>query len=139
MQHTSLNVVATTARKAASAKEAILADLDGGTDGAQDRLTTLDMDITDEAAIEKAAKAVESQFGKGQLRLMINVAGIVSLQQCAAIATLTLLVTQLKPEKALTKLNYDDMLTSFKVSLPIVDLVGLSRIRRSIHSDTRLQ
>ena len=58
-----------------------MADLDSGSDVAEDRLTTLDMDITDEAAIEKAAKTVESQFGKGQLRLMINVAGIVSLQQ----------------------------------------------------------
>lgn len=97
------------------------------------------MDITDEAAIEKAAKAVESQFGKGQLRLMINVAGIVSLQQCAAIARLIFSVAQLKPEKALTKLNYDDMLTSFKVSLLIISLLKLSCTHRSIPSDTRLR
>ncbi|KAL7005732.1 hypothetical protein EMMF5_004647 [Cystobasidiomycetes sp. EMM_F5] len=97
LQNTQLNVVATTSRKADAARSAILENLDGTKD-AEGRLTTLDMDITDEKAIETAAKQVEEQFGKGQLRLMINVAGV------------------LRPEKALTKINYDDLLESFRIN-----------------------
>ena len=38
------------------------------------------MNITDEGSVEKAAKEVESRFGKGKLRLMINVAGVVRVE-----------------------------------------------------------
>lgn len=76
LSNTNLQVVATSSRDAKHAKEAILKD--AGKDLKQDNLTTLDLDVTEEASVEKAAKAVEERFGKGNLRLLINVAGIVS-------------------------------------------------------------
>lgn len=41
-------------------------------------MTTLDMDVCDEHAIEKAAHSVKDRFGQ-ELRLLINVSGVVSL------------------------------------------------------------
>lgn len=67
-------MVGTTASGASHAKEAILSGQSGDT---KDRLTTLDMDVCDEQAIEKAAHSVKEKFGK-DLRLLVNVSGIVS-------------------------------------------------------------
>jgi NAD(P)-dependent dehydrogenase (short-subunit alcohol dehydrogenase family) len=77
LSNTSLNVVSTSSRDASKAREAILSGK-GLNKDAGDRLTTLDLDVTDEGSIEKAAEDVEERFGKGHLRLLINVAGIVS-------------------------------------------------------------
>jgi NAD(P)-dependent dehydrogenase (short-subunit alcohol dehydrogenase family) len=57
--------------------------------GAENRLTTLDMDIRDESAIQKASEQVQDKFGDKPLRLLINVSGMVGLQfshilQCQA-------------------------------------------------------
>lgn len=76
LKNSNLQVVSTSSRDASKAREAILSQ---GGEGGEDRLTTLDLDVTDEGSIEKAAKTVEERFGKGNLRLLINVAGIVSL------------------------------------------------------------
>ena len=75
LQNTNLQVVATTSRDSSSARDAILKGKDDKVD--EKKLLTLDMDITNEAAIRKAAKMVEEKYGKGNLRLLINVAGVV--------------------------------------------------------------
>ena len=69
-------MIATSSRDSSKARQAIL---DAGKDG-EDRLSALAMNITDEGSVEKAAKEVESRFGKGKLRLMINVAGVVRVE-----------------------------------------------------------
>lgn len=70
-------MVATSSRQSEKAREAILSGA-SLSKGGEERLTTLDLDVTDEKTIERAARDVEERFGKGHLRLLINVAGIVS-------------------------------------------------------------
>ena len=70
-------MVATSSRQSEKAREAILSGA-SLPKGGEERLTTLDLDVTDEKTIERAARDVEERFGKGRLRLLINVAGIVS-------------------------------------------------------------
>ena len=77
LSRTDLQVVATSSRQSDKAREAILSGA-SLPDGGEERLTTLDLDVTDERTIERAASDVEERFGKGNLRLLINVAGIVS-------------------------------------------------------------
>lgn len=74
LQNSNLQVVATTSRDASSARSAILDGIKSG----EDNLHTLDMDITNEEAVHRAAQTVQERFGKGNLRLLINVAGVVS-------------------------------------------------------------
>jgi NAD(P)-dependent dehydrogenase (short-subunit alcohol dehydrogenase family) len=45
----------------------------------QDRLTTIDTDVKDEDSIHKASEKVKSEFGKDSIRLIFNVAGMVSI------------------------------------------------------------
>lgn len=70
----SLNIVATSRNPEATRK----AILDGVNGLDSERLTVLPMDIMEENTIEKAAKEVKDKFGKGSLRLLINVSGVVS-------------------------------------------------------------
>lgn len=42
------------------------------------RLTTLDMDVREEDAIAHAAKQVKERFGSNEVRLVVNVSGVVS-------------------------------------------------------------
>lgn len=78
LSNTSLNVVSTSSRDASKARETILSDDKiNNVKNVQDRLTTLDLDVTNEQSIQNAAKQVEEKFGKGKLRLLINVAGVV--------------------------------------------------------------
>lgn len=42
------------------------------------RLTTLDMDVREEDAIAHAAKQVKERFGSNEVRLVVNVSGMVS-------------------------------------------------------------
>lgn len=79
LSNTSLNVISTSSRDASKARSAILEDSNLDKNEAEERLTTLDLDVTDEGSIEKAANHVKSKFGSGNLRLLINVAGIVGL------------------------------------------------------------
>lgn len=76
-----MNVVSTTSRNASKSRETILSDdkLKKNDNNVEERLTTLDLDVTNEDSIMKAAKSIEEKFGKGKLRLLINVSGIVSL------------------------------------------------------------
>lgn len=73
LARSSLNVVATS-RNPEEARERILA----GTKLDSSRLTVLPMDIMEEGTIEKAAKDCKDRWGKGSLRLLINVSGVVS-------------------------------------------------------------
>ncbi|KAK9896616.1 NAD(P)-binding protein [Cystobasidium minutum MCA 4210] len=98
LSNTSLNVVSTSSRDASKARKAILEDSSIKEEDVKDRLTTLDLDVTDERSIENAAKQVKERFGGGNLRLLINVAGI------------------LHPEKSIQKVNYDDLLETFKIN-----------------------
>lgn len=43
-----------------------------------DRLTAVDVDMKDEGSIQKASEQVKSAFGKDSVRLLFNVAGMVS-------------------------------------------------------------
>ncbi|KAG8904072.1 hypothetical protein FRB99_002308, partial [Tulasnella sp. 403] len=81
----------TTSSGADTAKEAILTNTGNGTvrvtsgdehtkETWQGRLTTLDMDVKDEAAIEQAAEDVKNKFGN-QVRLVINVSGILHAEK----------------------------------------------------------
>jgi len=97
LSRTDLQVVATSSRQSDKAREAILSGA-SLPDGGEERLTTLDLDVTDERTIERAASDVEERFGKGNLRLLINVAGI------------------LHPEKSVQKIDYDQLLQTFKIN-----------------------
>ncbi|KAF8758836.1 Enoyl-(Acyl carrier protein) reductase [Rhizoctonia solani] len=77
---TNLNVIGTTASGAARAREAILSGVSNGSD-TEKRLTTLDMDIRDESAIQKASKQVQEKFGDKPLRLLINVSGMLHAEK----------------------------------------------------------
>jgi len=86
----------------------------------------LDLDVTNERSIEEAAKAVKERFGEGNLRLLINVAGIVGRFNFIGFGMpglwtliVRLVVLQLHPEKSIQKINYDDLLETFKVRLHI--------------------
>jgi NAD(P)-dependent dehydrogenase (short-subunit alcohol dehydrogenase family) len=68
-------VISTSSRDASKARTAIL---EGSDKKHEERLTTLDLDVKNERSIEEAAKEVEHRFGKDSLRLLINVAGVVS-------------------------------------------------------------
>lgn len=46
--------------------------------GAEERLTTLSLDVTDESSIEKASKGIKEKFGEN-MRLLVNVSGVVRL------------------------------------------------------------
>lgn len=74
LRGTQLAVVATS-RKGADAKSELLKD---GLDKHSDRLTCLEMDVTKEDSIAEAAKSFQNKHGKGSLRLMLNLPGIVS-------------------------------------------------------------
>ena len=43
----------------------------------ENRLTTLDMDVRDESAIQRIAETVQDKHGQN-LRLLVNVSGVVS-------------------------------------------------------------
>lgn len=76
LQNTKLNIIATTSSGASKAREAILSsDIRDGS--AADRLTTIEMDVTSEKAVEHASQEVSERFGRN-LRLLVNVSGVVS-------------------------------------------------------------
>ncbi|KAJ1310333.1 hypothetical protein OPQ81_007072 [Rhizoctonia solani] len=95
---TNLNVVGTTASGTARAREAILSGTLTGS-GAEDRLTTLDMDIRDESAIKKASEQVQSKFGDKPLGLLINVSGM------------------LHAEKNIKQISHSEALRSFEINV----------------------
>ncbi|KAG8884849.1 hypothetical protein FRB97_003055 [Tulasnella sp. 331] len=94
LKETKLHVVGTTASGASNAKESILSGQDSSI---EDRLTTLDMDVCDERAIEKVAHSVKDRFGQ-ELRLLVNVSGV------------------LHAEKSLSAVKYETMERSFKIN-----------------------
>ncbi|KAH7340327.1 hypothetical protein B0J17DRAFT_650948 [Rhizoctonia solani] len=95
---TKFNVVGTTASGAARAREAILSGTSTGS-GAENRLTTLDMDIRDESAVKKAIEQVQDQFGDKPLRLLINVSGM------------------LHAEKNIMQISHSEALRSFEINV----------------------
>ncbi|GAB1517546.1 hypothetical protein RhiTH_000595 [Rhizoctonia solani] len=95
---TNLNVIGTTASGAARAREAILSGVSNGSD-TEKRLTTLDMDIRDESAIQKASKQVQEKFGDKPLRLLINVSGM------------------LHAEKNVMQISHSEALRSFEINV----------------------
>lgn len=108
--------MATTSSNPGSSKEALLEAVSGKKD-AKERLHTLSLDVTDEGSIQKAAKDVESRFGK-ELRFLINVSGI------------------LNTEKSITKLVFDDMKKTFDVRscLAVNWVSSLSRMALQINT-----
>lgn len=75
LNRTKLHIVGG-ARDPARAKEAILAAAGGKVD--EDRLTILRVDLMEEESIEKAASEVKSRFGERELKLLLNLSGVVS-------------------------------------------------------------
>lgn len=75
LQRSSLNVVATS-RDATNARQQILAGPGSTLD--PDRLTVLEMDVLREDSIVEAARHVKDTWGKGSLRFLVNVSGVVS-------------------------------------------------------------
>ncbi|EGF99775.1 uncharacterized protein MELLADRAFT_40089 [Melampsora larici-populina 98AG31] len=92
LKNTDLKVVATS-QNPKHAREAILANLKS----ADDRLTTVELDVRREETIEKAAGLVKDRFGR-QLRLLINVSGV------------------LLPEKSIQQINVEDMKRTFEIN-----------------------
>lgn len=62
------------------------------------RLTNLELDATKEDSIAQAASEVSKKFGEGSLKLLFNVAGV------------------LTPEKNLSQVDYDEMLQQFQIN-----------------------
>lgn len=75
LQNTSLRIVATTSQKSHDAvRESALSGLDlKNGDG---RLTTLPLDVTDEASIASARDEIKEKMGRN-MRLLVNVSGVV--------------------------------------------------------------
>lgn len=118
LQNTGLKVVATS-RKPEEARKAILDGLNKG----EDRLTTLEVDCLKEDSIAEAAKAVKSKHGDHSLRLLLNISGVVCLSDLFTYKYyfLNFLLTyltfqQLFPEKAVEKVDAQDILKSFQVN-----------------------
>lgn len=77
LNNTALSVVALTHRKGLDVRNAILSDSSGSNH--PDRLTVIDgVDVTEEQGLEKAAKRIEEQGSKGNVRLIACLAGVVS-------------------------------------------------------------
>lgn len=64
----------------------------------QSRLTNLEIDVRQEDSIASAAQQIKSKFGEGSLKLLFNVAGV------------------LTPEKNLSQVDYNEMLEQFKIN-----------------------
>ncbi|KAG9104930.1 hypothetical protein FRC06_004997 [Ceratobasidium sp. 370] len=77
---TKLNVVGTTASGAKHAYENILSGTSMSS-GVETRLTTLDMDIRDEDAVQRVSEEIQSKFGKKPLRMLVNVSGMLHAEK----------------------------------------------------------
>ena len=76
LAHTSLKVYALTHRQS-------LTDLTDQLGGESERLTVLDgVDVQNEASLESAAGVVKSREGKGSVRLVACLAGVVRILLC---------------------------------------------------------
>ncbi|PQE21239.1 hypothetical protein CJF32_00006369 [Rutstroemia sp. NJR-2017a WRK4] len=97
LQNTTIPVVATTRKDTNGVKKSILADLKD-VDG--DRLTVLEVDVTDESTISRAAEKAESLFppSSHHLRLAFSIPGI------------------LYPEKSPAQLNQQEIQHTFAVN-----------------------
>lgn len=83
LQNTSLRVVATTSQKNANAiRDSALSGLDIKND--ENRLTTLPLDVTDEASIGSARDEILEKMGRN-MRLLVNVSGVVRLTSCSSL------------------------------------------------------
>ncbi|SGY19051.1 BQ5605_C014g07548 [Microbotryum silenes-dioicae] len=96
LRTTSLQVIATS-RNPSSTRSHILSSAGLQANKVEDRLTVLEMDVTKEDTIEKAAKDVEGKFGKGSLRLLLNVSGV------------------LHADKSITQVKQDELLHHYQV------------------------
>ena len=72
-----LTVIATS-RTVKQTREAILKDQDG----VEERLKVLQLDVTNEESIEAAKEQVEKEFGRGGLKCLFNISGIVNHANC---------------------------------------------------------
>ncbi|RDW80060.1 short-chain dehydrogenase protein [Coleophoma cylindrospora] len=97
LRETRIPVVATTRRDVEGVKKSILSDLP---DVDSDRLTVMEIDVTDESTISKAASQVKSLFPPSthHLRLAFCIPGI------------------LYPEKSPSQLNQEQILSTFAVN-----------------------
>lgn len=73
LQHTRFQVVGTS-RDPSAVKESLLSTME---DVDESRLHLIKMDLMEEASIVAAAGQVESTFGKGSVKLLVNVSGVV--------------------------------------------------------------
>ncbi|QRW00252.1 short chain dehydrogenase [Ceratobasidium sp. AG-Ba] len=94
---TKLNVIGTTASGAKHARESILSEASTGSD-AENRLTTLDMDVRDEDAIRRVSEEIQSKFGEKPLRMLVNVSGM------------------LHAEKNIKQISHAEALRSFEIN-----------------------
>lgn len=62
------------------------------------RLTNLEVDVRSEDSIAEAARSIKDKFGEGSLKLLLNVAGV------------------LTPEKNLQQVEYEQLLNHFKIN-----------------------
>lgn len=76
LRTTQLHVVATT-RDPSALETAMREHYPDLTEPDRARLHILEMDVREESTIERAAKKVESDWGKGSLRMLVNVSGVV--------------------------------------------------------------
>ncbi|PWN53315.1 NAD(P)-binding protein [Violaceomyces palustris] len=97
LSRTNLQVVALS-RDAKRAKEAILANAASDKSLDPQRLHVLDIDIKNEATIQKAAETVQSRFGERSLRALWNISGI------------------LKAEKNLGQVEFQNVLDMFQIN-----------------------
>jgi NAD(P)-dependent dehydrogenase (short-subunit alcohol dehydrogenase family) len=98
--------VIATSRSAKETQSAILAEQN---QKASKRLRVLDVDVTEEDTIRLARKQVEEEFGKGGIKCLFNMSGIVLVPNMS-------LTLKLFPEKTVTKVSYRDALETFKVN-----------------------
>jgi len=103
LARSNLQVVATSSRPPSESKELILSKSSNPDEHTfdqrrTDRLHTLKVNALDEDDIEQAAREVEKRFGKGSLKLLINVSGV------------------LLPDKSIQQIDRDDLLRSFELN-----------------------
>ncbi|KDE05493.1 hypothetical protein MVLG_04181 [Microbotryum lychnidis-dioicae p1A1 Lamole] len=125
LRTTSLQVIATS-RNPSSTRSHILSSAGLQANKVEDRLTVLEMDVTKEDTIEKAAKDVEGKFGKGSLRLLLNVSGVLHADKS---------ITQVKQDELLHhyQINTFGHLLTYKHFMPL--LPKKSDVKKALESN----
>jgi NAD(P)-dependent dehydrogenase (short-subunit alcohol dehydrogenase family) len=120
LKNTSLKVYALTHRSGSAASDLESHFLEGEVAGdGKSRLSVVEgVDVGEEDGLRRAAEMVEEREGKGTVRLIACMAGIVSafLRLPCGVGLGVVVDIQLHPEKSLSAISPEDVLSTFKIN-----------------------